>query len=211
MVMGLVLLVGLIPTVQYLSRSTLGIRTLELGTQPALQVLALPDKLSIIILPFTNLSGDSGQEYFSDGITEILTSTLSRLSGLFVIARTSAFTYKGKGVKIQDVSQEMGVRYVVEGSVLKTDAHIRIMAQLIDATTGYSLWSERYDRPRKDIFTVQDEIVQKIVTTLRLQLTVTETEWIARKTTDNLEAYDSYLRGLVYYYHLTKEDNLHAR
>ena len=112
-----------------------------------------------------------GQEYFSDGLTEVLTADLSRISSLFVIARNSAFTYKGKAVKVQDVGREMGVRYVLEGSVRKADEQVRITAQLIDATTGYHLWSEHYDRPLKDIFALQDEIVQKIVTTLKLQLT----------------------------------------
>jgi adenylate cyclase len=211
MVMGLVLLIGIILTVQYLSRSTLGTRDLELGPQPAPAVLALPDKPSIIILPFTNLSDDPGQEYFSDGITSDITSSLSRIASLFVIARTSAFTYKGKGVKVQELSKEMGVRYVVEGSVLKTGAHIRIMAQLIDATTGYSLWSERYERSLKDIFTIQDEIVQKIVTTLKLQLSLVEQGYLFRKGTDNVEAYDSFLRGVEYFVRTTKEANAQAR
>ena len=118
------------------------------------------------------MSNDPEQDYFSDGITEDITCDLSKISSLFVIARNSAFTYKGKAVKVQDVSREMGVRYVLEGSVRKADNQVRITAQLIDATTGEHLWSERYDRPLKDIFALQDEIVQKIVTTLKLQLTV---------------------------------------
>src|SRR5262245_9074846 len=132
--------------------------------------LPLPDKPSIVVLPFVNMSEDPKQEYFSDGITEDLTSDLSKISSLFVIARNSAFTYKGKAVKVQDVSSELGVRYV-EGSVRRAGDQVRITAQLIDATKGYHLWSERYDRPFKDIFALQDEIVQKIVTTLKLQLT----------------------------------------
>jgi adenylate cyclase len=159
------------------------------------QGLPLPDKPSIVVLPFTNMSGDSEQEYFSDGITEDLTTDLSKLSGLFVIARNSAFTYKGKAVKVQEVSKELGVRYALEGSVRKADSQVRITTQLVDATTGYHLWSERYDRPLQDIFALQDEIVQKIVTTLKLQLALWEQGWQVRKTTDNLEAYDSYLRG----------------
>src|SRR5207247_2683080 len=107
----------------------------------------------------------------------------------------SAFTYKGKAVKVQDVGREMGVRYVLEGSVLKADGQVRITAQLIDATTGGHLWSERYDRPLKDLFALQDEIVQKIVTTLKLQLTLEEQGFSMRKHTDNLEAYDAFLRG----------------
>jgi adenylate cyclase len=132
--------------------------------------LALPDKPSIVVLPFTNMSNDPDQEYFSDGITEDITSDLSKISSLFVIARNSAFTYKGKAVKVQDVSKGMGVRYVLEGSVRKADDRLRVTAQLIDGTTGGHLWSERYDRPLTDIFAVQDELVQKIVTTLKLQL-----------------------------------------
>ena len=163
------------------------------------------------MLPFVNLSGDPEQDYFSDGLTEVLTGDLSRISSLFVIARNSAFTYKGKAVKVQDVSKEMGVRYVLEGSVQKADQQVRITVQLIDATTGYHLWSEQYDRPLKDIFALQDEIVQKIVTTLKLQLTLQEQGIIVRKHTDNLEAYDAFLRGLEYFWRFTKEANAQAR
>ena len=134
---------------------------------PNTQSLPLPDKPSIVVLPFINLSGDPSQEYFSDGVTEEITATLSRVSGLFVIARTSAFTYKGKAVKVQDISREMGVRYVLEGSVQKADGQVRIIAQLIDATTGEHVWAERYGQPLKDLFTLQDEITQKIVTALK--------------------------------------------
>ena len=120
------------------------------------------------------MSKDPEQDYFSNGITEVLTSDLSRISSLFVIARNTAFTYKGKAVNVQDVGKELGVRYVLEGSVQKASDQVRIVAQLIDTTTGSHLWSERYDRPLKDIFALQDEIVQKIVTTLKLQLTLQE-------------------------------------
>jgi TolB-like protein/tetratricopeptide (TPR) repeat protein len=171
----------------------------------------LPDKPSIVVLPFVNMSKDPEQEYFSDGITEDITSDLSKISSLFVIARNSAFTYKGKAVKVQDVSKEMGVRYVLEGSVRKSDNQVRVTAQLVDATTGYHLWSERYDRPLRDIFGLQDEITQKIVTTLKLQLTLQEQGWIVRKHTDNLEAYDSLLRGVEYFWRDTKEAVAQAR
>ncbi len=180
-------------------------------TDIASQSLALPDKPSIVVLPFTNLSGDPTQEYFSDGMTEELTATLSRIASLFVIARTSAFAYKGKGVKVQDISRELGVRYVLEGSVRKAKSQIRIIAQLIDATTGGHLWAEHYNHPFTDIFAVQDEIVQKIVTTLKLQLTVQERGYLARKTTDNLEAYDTLLRGVELFARTTKETNVQAR
>jgi TolB-like protein/DNA-binding winged helix-turn-helix (wHTH) protein len=133
--LGLVLLVGIIVVVQYLSLPTPTPQSLSPNTQS----LPLPDKPSIVVLPFTNLSGDPAQEYFSDGITEDLTSGLSRISSLFVISRHSAFTYKGKAVKVQEVSKELGVRYVLEGSVRRAEDQIRITTQLIDATTGYHL------------------------------------------------------------------------
>jgi adenylate cyclase len=173
--------------------------------------LPLPDKPSILVLPFINMSNDPDQEYFSDGITEDITTDLSKISSLLVISRNSAFTYKGKAAKAQDISREMGVRYVLEGSVRKAGGRIRITAQLIDATTNHHLWSERYDRPLQDIFALQDEIVQKIVTTLKLQLTLQEQGWIMRKHTDDLEAYDTFLRGMEYYSRFTQEANVQAR
>jgi TolB-like protein/Flp pilus assembly protein TadD len=189
----------------------------SLGTQdsalstPAQPVLPLPDKPSIVVLPFVNMSKDPDQEYFSDGLTDVLTGDLSLLSSLFVVARNSAFTYKGKATNVQDVGREMGVRYALEGSVQKAAGQARITAQLIDAATGFHLWSERYDRPLQGIFALQDEIVHKIVTTLKLQLTVQEQGYIVRKHTDNLEAYDSFLRGAEYFWRLTKEANAQAR
>src|SRR5712692_5372427 len=174
-------------------------------------LLPLPDKPSIVVLPFVNMSKDPDQEYFSDGLTEVLTGDLSKISSLFVIARNSAFTYKGKAVKVQDVGREMGVHYVLEGSVQKADQRVRITTQLIEATTGYHLWSEQYDRPLQDLFALQDEIVQKIVTTLKLQLTLQEQGVIVRKHTDNLEAYDAFLRGVEYFWRTTKEGNAQAR
>jgi len=178
---------------------------------PHTQSLPLPDKPSILVLPFVNLSNDPEQEYFSDGITEDITTDLSRISSLFVISRNSAFTYKGKATKAQDISREMGVRYVLEGSVRKAGERIRITAQLIDAPTAHHLWSERYDRSLTDIFALQDEIVQQIVTTLKLQITLREQGWIVRKHTNNLEAYDSFLHGVEYYWRFTKETNTQAR
>jgi adenylate cyclase len=173
--------------------------------------LPLPDKASIIVLPFVNMSGDPEQEYFGDGLTEVLTGDLSQIPSLFVIARNSAFTYKGQAVKIQQVGREMGVRYVLEGSVLKANDQVRITAQLIDASTGYHLWSERYDRPLQDLFRLQDEIVQRIVTTLKLQLTLQEQGLRVRKRTDNLEAYDAFLRGMEYAWRFTKDATVQAR
>ncbi len=200
-VAGLLLIAGTLITVRYLP---FPIFNSELRT-PNSQPLPLPDKPSIVILPFDNMSKDPEQDYFSDGITEDITSDLSKISSLFVIARNSAFTYKGKAVKVQDVSREMGVRYVLEGSVRKSDNQVRVTAQLIDATTGEHLWAERYDRPLKDIFALQDEVVQKIVTTLKLQLTLQEQGFIVRKTTDNPEAYDTFLRGMEFNARVTKE------
>ncbi len=209
-VAGLLLVVGTIGAVRYFSRPPLSPQSSALVTQEA-PALPLPDKPSIVVLPFVNMSEDPKQDYFSDGITENLTTALSQIASLFVIARNSAFTYKGKAVKVQDVGREMGVRYVLEGSVLKADNQVRINAQLIDATTGYHLWAEHYDRPLKDIFALQDEIVQKIVTTLKLQLTLREQGILVRKTTDNVEAYDFFLRGLESYNRSTQEANVQAR
>src|SRR5712691_6435715 len=204
---GLALIVGVIETVRYLARPSLSPQSSALVTQEAQPALPLPDKPSLVVLPFVNMSEDPKQDYFSDGLTEVLTGDLSKISSLFVIARNSAFTYKGKAVKVQDVGREMGVRYVLEGSVQRADQRVRITAQLIEAATGYHLWSEQYDRPLTDIFALQNEIVQKIVTTLKLQLALREQGYIARKHTDNLEAYDAFLRGVEYFGRLTKEAN----
>jgi len=149
----------------------------------------LPDKPSIAVLPFTNMSGDSEQEYFSDGLTDEIIATLSKVPKLFVIARNSTFTYKGKPVKVQQVSEELGVRYVLEGSVRKGGDKIRITVQLIDALSGHHLWAEQYDRNLDDIFAVQDEITKKIITALQVKLTEGEQVRAAAKGTNNLEAY----------------------
>ncbi len=177
--------------------------------QPA--ELALPDKPSIAVLPFTNMSGDPEQEYFSDGITEDIITDLSKLSGLFVIVRHSTFTYKGKSIKIEEVSRELGVKYVVEGSVRKAGNRVRITAQLIEASTGYHLWAERYDRGLEDIFELQDEVTQKIVFALKVKLTPEEQERFRRAPTDNLEAYDRYLRGWESFHRGTPEAAVQAR
>jgi len=157
------------------------------------------------------MSGDREQEYFSDGITEDLITALSKLPVLFVIARNSTFTYKGKAVKVQQVGRELGVQYVLEGSVRKAGNQVRVTAQLADATTGDHLWAERYDRPAQDIFAVQDSIVQRIVTTLNLEFTLVHQGWQFERHTDNPEAYDDALRGLEYLLTPTKEANLKAR
>jgi TolB-like protein/predicted Zn-dependent protease len=160
----------------------------------------LPDKPSIAVLPFDNMSDDPKQEYFSDGITEDLITDLSKISGLFVIARNSTFTYKGKPVKVQQVAEDLGVRYVLEGSVRKAGEKVRINAQLVDATTGHHLWAERLDGQLGDIFALQDRFTRKIVAALALELTADEQKKLAFKYTDNVEAYDAYLKGKEHLY-----------
>jgi adenylate cyclase len=171
----------------------------------------LPGKPSIAVLPFVNMSGDPEQEYFSDGITEDLITDLSKVSGLFVIARNSAFTYKGKAVKVQEVSRELGVRFILEGSVRKAGNRVRISAQLVDAGTGGHLWAERYDRELRDIFDLQDEVTQQIVSALAVNLTKPEEDRLAWRGTDNLKAYDYALRGQESYHRFTREANVEAQ
>jgi adenylate cyclase len=167
----------------------------------------LPDKPSIAVLPFNNLSGDPEQGYFSDGLTEEIITTLSRVPKLFVIARNSTFTYKGKPVKVQQVSEELGVRYVLEGSVRKAGDKIRITAQLIDALNGHHLWARQYDRSLEDIFAVQDEITKKIITAMQVKLTEGEQARATAKGTDNLEAYLKYLQAYELMHRLNPESN----
>jgi adenylate cyclase len=204
------LLIGL-GALLYPFLSTFIIQRSSLITQEAQPPLPLPDKPSIVVLPFDNLSKDPDQEHFSDGITEDITADLSKISGFFVIARNSAFTYKGKAVKVQEISREMGVRYVLEGSVRRVGEQVRITAQLIDGPSGGHVWAERYDRPLQDIFAVQDEIVQQLVATLRVEVLEAELERVRRIPTNNLTAYDILLRGREYYSPLTKEGNAKAR
>jgi TolB-like protein/class 3 adenylate cyclase/Flp pilus assembly protein TadD len=166
----------------------------------------LPAKPSIAVLPFVNISGDPEQEYFSDGITEDLITDLSKISGLFIIARNSTFVYKGKPVKIRQVAEELGVRYVLEGSVRKASDKVRINAQLIDATTGHHLWAERYDGKLDDVFALQDKVTHKIVKALAVKLTVAEQEQALRKETYNIPAYEAYLKGSEYYRRFTPDD-----
>ncbi|MGE0822343.1 MAG: adenylate/guanylate cyclase domain-containing protein [Candidatus Binatia bacterium] len=207
--MSLLLLVGVIVSVQYLS---LRLPTPSAKIPPAQPpLLPLPDKPSIAVLPFTNMSGDPEQEYFSDGMTETLITDLSKISGLFVIARNSTFAYKGKAVKVEQVGRELGVRHVLEGSVQRADQRVRINAQLIDVTTGGHVWADRYDRQLQDIFTLQDEITRKIAFALKVKLTPDEQERFRRVPTDNLEAYDCVLRGTTYHFHFTKDGNAQAR
>jgi adenylate cyclase len=169
------------------------------------------DKPSIAVLPFQNMSGDAEQDYFADGISEDIITALSKLSQLFVIARNSSFTFKGKNVNIQDVGRSLGVRYVLEGSVRKSGKRVRITAQLIDATSGGHLWAERFDRELIDIFDVQDDVTRHIVAALALNLTENDRQRITAEHTDNLEAYDCFMRGREQFWRLTKAANVQAR
>lgn len=173
--------------------------------------LELPDKPSIAVLPFDNMSGDPSQEYFSDGLTEEIITGLSKLPHLLVIARNSTFTYKGKAVKVQQVSREMGAKYVLEGSVRSAGERVRITAQLVDGTTGQHLWADRYDRELKDIFAIQDEITMNIMIALQVKLTEGEQARLQAKYTNNLEAYVKYLQAREYFVQFSKEGNVLAR
>ncbi len=166
----------------------------------------LSDKSSIAVLPFVNMSDDPGQEYFCDGITEDLITDLSKISELFVIARNSTFTYKGKPVKIKQVAEELGVRYVLEGSVRKASNQVRITVQLIDATTGHHLWADRYAGITNDVFAYQDKITKKIVDALAVKLNVEEKVQLAIKDTTSIEAYDLFLKGWERHLRGTTED-----
>jgi len=171
----------------------------------------LPDKPSIAVLPFVNMSEDPKQEYFSDGLTEEIITALSKTPKMLVIARNSTFSYKGKAVKVNQVAEELGVRYVLEGSVRKAEDRIRITAQLIDALTGRHLWAERYDRDLKDIFALQDEITMKILTALEVKLTEGEQARVRAKGTNNLEAYEKLLQTVHYFTRFNKDDNVLAQ
>jgi len=173
--------------------------------------LPLPDKPSIAVLPFLNMSGDPEQEYFSDGMSEDITTALSQSSNMFVIARNSTFAYKEKPVNVQQVARELGVRYVLEGSVRKVGHRVRITAQLIDATTGHHLWAERYDRDLEDIFAIQDEITLKILTALQVKLTDGEQARLYARGTDNIEAYLKMGQATSYFFHGDKGSNFLAR
>ena len=156
---------------------------------------ALPDKPSIAVLPFANMSGDPEQEFFADGMTEDLITDLSKISGLFVIARNSSFSYKGRSVKVQEIGRDLGVRFVLEGSIRKAGNRVRITAQLIDAGNGGHLWAERFDRELTDIFATQDEVIEKIVGALAVTLTQGEEQRLRERGTSNVEAYESWLRA----------------
>ncbi|MCZ6863809.1 MAG: adenylate/guanylate cyclase domain-containing protein, partial [Alphaproteobacteria bacterium] len=173
--------------------------------------LELPDKPSIAVLAFDNMSNDPEQEYFADGIAEDIITTLSKISELLVIARNSTFAYKGRSPDVRQVAQELGVRYVLEGSVRKAASRVRITAQLIDATTGHHVWADRFDRGLEDVFAVQEEITQEIVTALEVNLTRGEDVRLWRKRSGTPKAYEHYLRGLDHYHRVTRATNAQAR
>ncbi len=168
---------------------------------------AVPGKPSMVVLPFNNLSSDPEQEYFADGIVEDITTALSRFSSLFVIARNSAFTYKGRPVDIKQVGREMGVRYVLEGSVRRSKERVRISGQLIEAENGTHIWADRYDGEIGDIFALQDQIATSVVGALLPKLETVEIERARRKPPENLDAYDLYLRALAAFYSWTRAGN----
>ncbi|WP_420971756.1 adenylate/guanylate cyclase domain-containing protein [Bradyrhizobium sp. B120] len=172
--------------------------------------LPLPDKPSIAVLPFQNMSGDPEQEYFADGIVEDIITALSRFKSLFVIARNSSFTFKGKAVDIKKVGQELGVRYVLEGSIRKAGGRVRITGQLIDAASGAHLWADKFDGSLEDVFDLQDRITMSVVAAIAPKLDQAEIERSKRKPTEKLDAYDYYLRGLAVVEGATKDENEEA-
>jgi adenylate cyclase len=183
------------------------------GEPPSVADTGLPksDKLSIAVLPFENMSGSPEQEYFSDGISEDIITDLSKISDLLVIARNSSFKFKGQSVDLRQVAGDLGVRYVLEGSVRRAGDQLRISAQLIDGSTGAHLWAERYDRPLDNVFAVQDDITGQIVQALHLELTQAQRDRVMRRYTDDVKAYDDYLLARSLRADLTKEKNEAAR
>jgi adenylate cyclase len=171
---------------------------------PSPSPLPVPDKPSIAVLPFTNMSGDPDQEYFADGITEEVTTALARLRGFFVIARNSAFTYKGKTVRVEQIGRDLGVRYVLEGSVRRSGGQIRIGVQLADATTGREVWTERYERALEDVFALQDEVAGRVVLAVEPKLYAAEGDRIQQKRPDDLDAWDCVIRALPHMWQETR-------
>jgi adenylate cyclase len=174
------------------------------GRSPPRPALALPEKPSIAVLPFTNMSGDPEQEYFADGITEDIITALSRVRWFFVIARTSTFTYKHRTVDVKQVARELGVRYVLEGSIRKTGTRVRITGQLIEAASGHHLWADRFDGDFVNIFDLQDRVTSSVVAAIEPNLRRAEIERAKSKPTDKLDAYDLYLRALPQHYAITQ-------
>jgi TolB-like protein/class 3 adenylate cyclase len=174
-------------------------------SQPVKAPLPLPGKPSLAVLPFQNLSGDPEQEYFADGMVEEITTAISQLHWLFVIARNSSFTYKGRAVDVKQVARELGVRYVLEGSVRKAGNRVRITGQLIDTTTGAHIWADRFDGALDDIFELQDQVASNVVGAIEPRLRLSEIERATRKPTESLDAYDLYLRALAQFNNFTEE------
>jgi TolB-like protein/tetratricopeptide (TPR) repeat protein len=175
------------------------------ATELPATALLLPDKPSLAVLPFQNLSGDPEQEYFADGMVEEITTAISRLPWLFVIARNSSFAFKGRAVDVKQVARELGVRYVLEGSVRKSGNRVRITGQLIDTATGAHIWADRFDGPLDDVFELQDQVASNVVGAIEPRLRRSEIERAIRKPTDSLDAYDLYLRALAEYHKFTAE------
>ena len=171
----------------------------------ATATLPLPDKPSIAVLPFENMSGDPEQEYFADGMVEEIITALSRFKWLFVIARNSSFTFKGKAVDVKEVGRRLGVRYILEGSVRKASGRVRIIGQLIDAVTGAHIWADRFERDLTDVFALQDEVTVAVVSAIQPRLLQTEIATATRRRSENLTAYDYYLRALPHFYLSTRE------
>jgi TolB-like protein/Flp pilus assembly protein TadD len=176
-------------------------------TQPPRSSLALPDKPSIAVLPFTNFSGDALQDYFADGVVEDIITELSRFSELFVIARNSSFTYKDRPVDVRDVGRDLGVRYVLEGSVRKVANRVRMTGQLIDAASGAHIWADRFESALDDIFALQDQMTESVVGAIAPKLEQAEIERAKRKPTDNLNAYDCFLRGMAGWHDWTQSSH----
>jgi TolB-like protein/class 3 adenylate cyclase/tetratricopeptide (TPR) repeat protein len=188
----------------------ISVYSIRLDGTPSKQVPPLPDKPSIAILPFKNLSADPEQDYFADGIVEEIITALSRMGWLFVIARNSSFTYKGRAIDVKQVGRELGVRYVLEGSVRKSGRRLRIMGQLIDATTGAHLWADKFDGELEDVFDLQDHVTASVVGAIAPKLEQAEIERAKRKPTESLDVYDCYLRGLAELHRFTKEASSEA-
>jgi TolB-like protein len=181
------------------------------GHEPLRPALPLPDRPAIAVLPFTNMTDDPAQDYFSDGISEDIITALSKLRWFFVIARNSSFIYKGKAVHLKQIADELGVGYVVEGSVRKVGERVRITAQLNDVATGSHIWAERYDRELADVFAVQDEITEAIVAAIEPQLYAAENFHARRKPPDSMDAWDLVMRALSHYWRVTRQDNVVAQ
>src|SRR5712672_1681387 len=184
---------------------------LEQAHESSRVALQLPDRPAIAVLPFNNMSGDPEQEYFSDGISEDIITALSKLRWFFVIARNSSFTYKGKAMHLKQIAEELGVGYVLEGSVRKSGDRVRITAQLNDVSTGSHIWAERYDRNLADVFAVQDEITESIVAAIEPQLYAAENFRARRKPPGSLDAWDLVMRALSHYWRVTRQDNVVAQ